>query len=115
MWGEWSHRPERLMGGKRRFSTILANKNSLQDIKCHTIKSIEDFEIHSEALHPLKSVHGALIAFCVWLRGGTSGGGPIFRSWVHMCLCRNVTEFLDLWTVRVHHGGSGHLLHPKCL
>jgi hypothetical protein len=53
---------ERLMGGKHQFSTILANKNSLQDIKCYASRITEEFKIHFEALHPLKFLHRQMLA-----------------------------------------------------
>lgn len=47
---------ERLMVGKRQFSTILANKNSVEDIKCHAAKKAGAFEIRFEVYGPLKVV-----------------------------------------------------------
>lgn len=44
---------ERLMTGKRQFSTILAKKNSLSDLRCHAAKIAEASEIHFEAWDPV--------------------------------------------------------------
>ena len=105
---------ERLIGGKHQFSTILANKNSLQDVKCQTARITEEFKIHFEALHILKLVHRALSIILLWWRPGIPRGWyPSFHRGV--CICLNIIPGslgLDPDPAS-YYDGSGQLNSPR--